>query len=174
MDAVNKMVLDKKDLFLDKIFIGPNPGEHWVWQGDTRDDGYGYFEMNHDEGHTRIGAHRASYIIFKDKNLKEDDVILHSCDTRMCINPEHLTSGPQAENMADMADKGRAASGEESGQSKLTEKQVSELRRRYNNGEGEGLTDLANEFGISKSTASYIVNFKTWTDKEDNDGRPNA
>src|SRR5688572_1098744 len=110
---LNKMVLQKKDLFLDKIFIGDDAKkEHWIWQGDTRKDGYGYFEMNHGTGHTRIGAHRASYIIFVDPNLKEEEVILHLCDTRMCINPNHLYAAPQQMNMDDMEAKGRVAEGE--------------------------------------------------------------
>jgi len=158
---LNRMVLAKKDLFLNKIFVGEGPKEHWVWQGDTRDDGYGYFEMNHGDGHTRIAAHRASYIVFVDPELKESDVILHLCDTRMCLNPNHLYAGPQQENMDDMEAKGRVAEGEEAGRAKLTSDQVHDLRLRY--AKGEVLRDLAKEYGIAASTASYIVNFKTWT-----------
>jgi hypothetical protein len=164
-NPTNKMVLDKKDLFLDKIFVGdPDNGEHWVWQGDTRKDGYGYFEMNHGDGHTRIQANRASYIIFVDPNLSEDDVILHLCDTRMCVNPNHLFAGPQQENMDDMEAKGRVAEGEDSGRAKMTNEQVHDIRMRY--AKGEGLRDLAKEYGIAPSTASYIVNFKTWYGKD--------
>lgn len=156
----NQMVLDKQDLFKEKIFVVPNPGGHWIWGGDSRDDGYGYFEMNHDNEHTRINAHRASYIIFKDPTLDEDMVIIHTCDLRACVNPAHLAEGSQHANMTDMAQKGRSADGEDSGQAKMTEEQVLDLRRRYS--AGEGLRDLAKEFGIAPSTASYIVNLKTW------------
>lgn len=158
ISTTNKMVLEKRSLFQDKIFIVP--GGHWIWAGDMRDDGYGYFEMNHEEGHTRINAHRASYIIFIDPTLSEERVILHDCDVRACVCPHHLTEGSQHANMNDMEAKGRAASGEESGRAKLTEEEVLDIRRRYS--AGEGLRDLAKEFNIAPSTASYIVNLKTW------------
>lgn len=164
-NPTNKLVLEKKDLFLNKLFVGEGEQEHWIWEGDTRDDGYGYFEMNETaDDRTRIGAHRASYILFVDPNLKEDDVILHLCDTRMCCNPNHLYAAPQQVNMDDMETKGRVAEGEDAGRAKMTNEQVHDIRMRY--AKGEGLRDLAKEFGIAPSTASYIVNFKTWYGKD--------
>ena len=154
------MVREKKDLFFNKLYVGVGPDEHWYWDGDTRDDGYGYFEMNHDKEHTRIGAHRASYILFKDSNLSPDDVILHLCDERYCVNPKHLQAGSPQENMTDMVDKERSAAGEDSGQSKLTEKQVEDIRSAF--GKGKTLDELADQYNMAKSTLSYIVNFKTW------------
>ena len=34
--------------------------------------------------------------------------VLHRCDTRLCVRADHLFLGTQAENMTDMARKGRA------------------------------------------------------------------
>ena len=34
-------------------------------------------------------------------------VIMHTCDNPRCINVEHLTTGTQSENLADMRAKGR-------------------------------------------------------------------
>lgn len=38
------------------------------------------------------------------------DVVLHSCDNRKCINPDHLSLGTQQENIRDCVHKGRQAS----------------------------------------------------------------
>lgn len=40
--------------------------------------------------------------------ITEFDLILHSCDNRACINPEHLRKGTAHENTQDMYDRGRA------------------------------------------------------------------
>lgn len=37
-------------------------------------------------------------------------VVLHSCDNRKCINPDHLSLGTQQENIRDCVTKGRQAS----------------------------------------------------------------
>jgi hypothetical protein len=37
-------------------------------------------------------------------------VVIHSCDNRLCINPEHLSLGTQQDNIRDCVHKGRQAS----------------------------------------------------------------
>jgi hypothetical protein len=51
-------------------------------------------------------------------------VVRHTCDNRACINVYHLVLGTHADNVADRVARGRSASGEGNGRSKLTSQQV--------------------------------------------------
>jgi hypothetical protein len=54
----------------------------------------------------RMGAHRAAYIEASGE-IPEGLHVMHSCDNRRCINPEHLSVGTRSDNMKDCASKGR-------------------------------------------------------------------
>ncbi len=91
--------------------------------------------------------------------------VLHHCDNRPCVNPDHLFLGNQFDNMADMIKKGRAkhAKGDLASRTKITDKQVAEIRRRYapRGKGGDSAASLAKEFGIRKDHVSDIINYKT-------------
>lgn len=100
----------------------------------------------------RVGAHVAAYL--KAHDLKPDDivgkVVMHECDNRACVNPEHLVLGTQSENILDAYSKGRVHHKENlrRSQLKLTCDDVSGIKRRLVKGHGGNCKDLAVEFGV--------------------------
>lgn len=125
----------------------------WVWQGPLDKAGYGRSKGK--------AIHRLSYEIFRGP-IPAGHGVLHHCDNPPCVNPEHLFTGTQAENMADMARKGRAnrtprISGDSHPRSQLTEAQRAEVRRDYKGAYGEQAA-LAKRFGVSKHVINRTVN----------------
>lgn len=78
----------------------------WVWKGHTYSNGYGVLKVFGKD----VSAHRYSYELHKGSIPPGMD-ILHSCDNRKCINPEHLRAGTHQENMEEAARRGRMPRG---------------------------------------------------------------
>ena len=72
----------------------------WLWTAATR-AGYGAFKI----GKKIEGAHRVAYKLFNGDI--GDKLVCHSCDNKLCVNPEHLFIGTYSDNLNDSYDKGR-------------------------------------------------------------------
>jgi len=95
-----------------------------VWTGATTEYGYGEMTVRG----KRIGVHRAAYELAHGP-IPPGQMVLHRCDNPPCCNVAHLFLGTQADNMADKAAKGRAASRSRNGASRLAEGQYDDLER---------------------------------------------
>jgi hypothetical protein len=84
----------------------------------------------------------------------------HNCDKASCVNPAHLFEGTPLDNMRDCIKKGRNARGSKSGNAKLNEYKVVEIREKHSS--GIRVKDLADEYNVSTSTISDVVKHETW------------
>lgn len=115
-------------------------------------------------------AYRVSYELYRGPIPLEMNVC-HKCDNPACINPSHLFLGTQADNLADMARKGRSVSGErrkllskmfaprgeQHFRAKLTEAQIVAVRADKRTGR-----EIAKSYGISPASVSLIKSSKRW------------
>lgn len=131
----------------------------WLWTGATiGPQGYGTFWLDQKQ----IPAHRASYFLLKGP-LLPGLVVMHSCDDRQCVNPEHLSLGSHEDNMQDMAQKGRSTRGERNGQAGvLTDADVRLLKGEYVPKRDGELVRLAVKYCTTVSAISQIVSGLSW------------
>lgn len=88
--------------------VTKQPDGCWIFNGAKYSSGYGVIKG---ESKEIIGAHRASYIV-NVGNIPKNKVVMHVCDVKLCVNPEHLKLGTPADNLNDMRQKGRHSHGE--------------------------------------------------------------
>ena len=71
----------------------------WNWTGALTRGGYGSFW-----GGPERRAHRMSWVL-RHGPIPHGRLVLHRCNNRLCVNPEHLYLGDQYDNMRDMRDR---------------------------------------------------------------------
>jgi len=135
--------------------------ECWNWTGCKIRDGYGTFRC----GDRKQLAHRVSWFIAHGEvpagNHHGTMCVLHHCDNRACVNPDHLFLGSHQDNIRDMVAKGRQSKpkGAANGRAVLTEEAV---RRIRNIGKDVNQYVLASEFGVTRQHIGQIINRKRW------------
>lgn len=119
----------------------------WLWTG-SRSPYYGNFYPDHG---TCVHAHRYSWELAYGP-IPPDMQVLHKCDVRHCVRPDHLFLGTQQDNMDDMAAKGRRWTMPR----KLSPAQEQEIVTRFVNGTMSQRA-LAAEYGVSQALVSKIL-----------------
>ena len=131
--------------------VSPEPNSGcWLWTGGLFQNGYGTAFL---QGGKPVTAHRAM-MIAQGVALGPKDYVLHRCDVRCCVNPDHLFVGTQTDNMADMNKKGRHRPAHA-----IPEEWRERIRKE---GGGTPAWALAAWFGVSRKTIDNIRNNRSW------------
>lgn len=150
---MNSIILTQKkiDKFFDKV--NKIPGGCWEWKRALDIRGYGHLTINN----TTTNAHRVSFMIFIGE-IPLGISICHKCDNPKCVNPIHLFSGTNADNMRDKMNKNRHPKGEDYSFSKLTEIQVLDILLNLN----KPALEFSKKYRISESQIRAVKNGINW------------
>lgn len=128
----------------------------WLWRGARR-NGYGALLI---AGRITY-AHRLAWVLATRRPLPRGRSVCHRCDVKLCVRPDHLFVGTQADNARDMWAKGRGCAppihrGEDHHNARLSDAQVKRLRTLARRGELRQ-REVAAQFGVSQSTVWRIL-----------------
>lgn len=105
----------------------------WIWAGFVSSNGYGHYAVClDDEPNKNYLAHRLSWIIHRGL-IPRGMHVLHTCDVKLCVNPDHLYIGNQSDNTRDVWKRLRAGKPitirlKRSRRSKVTKAEAGSLR----------------------------------------------
>lgn len=146
--------------FWQKIQVGSDPDDCWIWKGTLTPQGYGILVSIVGPHQVGLLAHRISYYI-KHRELSNDIFVCHHCDNPLCVNPTHLFLGDQQKNMSDKVEKMRQAFLEKHGRHILTCEQVQQIRVLHHF-LGTPRETLATLYRVASSTIFSIVEGTNW------------
>ena len=72
----------------------------WLWTASLDTNGHGKMFWGSRPHRRLIGSHRISHLLYKGP-IPDGLVVRHKCRHRHCVNPDHLETGTQQDNMDD-------------------------------------------------------------------------
>lgn len=140
----------------------PGPGGCLLWTGAVTYKGYGKIRNHPGLTPRFLRAHRLMFELHHGNEIGPGLCVLHSCDVRHCVNPDHLRVGTNAENVADRVRRRRTKRGSQHGRAKLDEQKVVAARIAYHV-EGVSISALARRYKVDRKTMRRVLNRETWT-----------
>ena len=157
--------LDSIDEMLDTHCTPIPDSGCWLWLRARNPNGYGLLRFTGSAKEVPTLAHRHAYTLVYG-NIPDGMCVLHRCDVRCCVNPDHLFLGTHLDNMADMRAKGRGSfgwrhslthRGASNGRAKLADADILLIRES-----AETARALAKRYGVHFSTIYQIKQRSTW------------
>ncbi len=130
----------------------------WLWMGAVNGDGYGRVWVKTARNRTPR-ANRTAWSLYRGP-IAAGLSVLHRCDNRLCVNPDHLFLGTQADNMRDMAKKGRSTQGSRHPAAILCEGDINPIRARL--AAGQSAREIAADYGVSGAVIYAINARRRW------------
>ena len=127
----------------------------WLWQRKLNNKGYGQFCV---DGRL-VSTHRVAWELTHGA-IPDGLFVLHRCDVKKCVRPEHLFLGNQTDNMIDWATKNNWK-GERTPGAKLTSDSVAAIRELIQLGMPQRA--IARQFNISQPTVSAVATGGRWS-----------
>ena len=131
--------------------------ECWIFNSSTVNN-YPRFWLNS----KWINAHRFMYQYHFKVDLKQENLVCHSCDTPFCVNPNHLFIGTYEINNKDRDNKNRQAKGEDFSFSKLTDDIVREIIIDVYNDKYQSIDQICLIYNVKRNTIVDIFNGLHW------------
>lgn len=162
-----------RERFFQKVEIPEDKSQCWIWIACLSKNGYGKIGDGPRDSNKTLVASRVSWELHRG-TIPDGKFVLHHCDNRKCVNPDHLWIGDSRDNILDCIKKGRRfvartrtemielgmiRFGESHPQSKLTEGDVKEIRSI---GGAVSQRELGIRFGVEQTVISAILLRKTW------------
>jgi hypothetical protein len=98
-------IVPDTEVYWSNISPEPNSG-CWLWTGRVSTAGYGVLAAGVAGARNNEFAHRFAWRMHFGE-IPEGMFILHRCDVRCCVNPDHLRIGDHQSNRSDMAKRWR-------------------------------------------------------------------
>jgi len=154
MLTINDISWSDKKRFWAKVDVR-GPDECWLWTAAKVTNGYGSTWA----AGRQHRAHRVS-VILSGRNLDDVMCVLHKCDVKACVNPTHLFTGTQAENMLDKTIKGRSSKGVGRWSAKLDDLKVMKILSLKGTASQR---EIGRRFGVCQHAIWSIFIGKKWT-----------
>ena len=121
----------------------------WIWMGPLMNNGYGVWQHQK----VKMSAHRWSYTLYFGE-IPEGMMVLHSCDTPICVNPAHLRIGTNSDNMKDAMQRGRFAWKNLQWSPTIPATDLDEIKRLRRE---KTLQEIADGYGVSRQAVHQFL-----------------
>lgn len=126
----------------------------WNWTGARVRNGYGHMREWRDGRWIMGYCHRISFELHVGA-IPDGLFVLHRCDNRRCVRPDHLFLGTNKENTLDALRKGRFVFAP--GRTHLSEQDVIFIRES-----NDGVGVISERYRIGRDAVHAIRSGKTW------------